>query len=801
MFISSSINFAGCAVSLMSQILRGSPAIVMDADAKDIQSDLYALKKLYGLLRKDGDETSNTTSDLLDEHARLLLKNLLDAAAKRTLKLHAEMIVGQVEASDMLSPPAQLQSPDLSFNETQLSQSCKKDLEDSDKDKKLDRLDITLWKENKFNPQGSRAGAVEQSEQSVVGNGPEYKNKLCRVCRRNTLKHLDSIDDTNFYDVGTQNSNSFFDQNNESGHYPWKSEQEIRSNNADESKSEKGRQTRPSPSNSSGTAYTDFSSDRMVSDFDKVCNYDIETTNKPDEVDRASEDASEVLKQIELCISAFQIGADHLHLFESNSARHQNSVVETKSVSPALQTQYGAVSRTEMSQSESSFQDRVGYLQHQVPCPTTEEINLPSFSSSQPSKMVQPSNGIWRQSAYHFIRNRSPALESDALGELGQSIEEHEFPVYKANKFHGQNVKAITDKIDSGNCIMSRNGTSSETPSWPVIIDSASRMESPYQRRGVIKDENNKHIQSRPSDSLMYLNNSENAHSVDSGLNVALTSGVRCKKHPSKMMEETLLHRKPSQLFVTPKNKGGIPTNRQHYMTATEKLIQHQESEGTPTDSYSSNLRSQQTGSGDSDSKDYSSPDRTRKLRYVSSSRSSESWASPLSQGSESSYTSNSADEVYSSTSGESTPNGSSSSSYHQPIQRRAGPHTFRGSPRQGNQMKYKGKNIHFKKEDEAYGERAVEKARKSLIHDKNQKVHFHGLMEGLLRHVCRSKKSKAGKETVGQLTKGQHRKKKTLKKSQWWQLLQHHRGARKTQVKLGMGKKRTRLKALPMLK
>lgn len=35
----------------------------MIMDAEDVQSDLHALKRLYGLLKKDGGEASNTGSN------------------------------------------------------------------------------------------------------------------------------------------------------------------------------------------------------------------------------------------------------------------------------------------------------------------------------------------------------------------------------------------------------------------------------------------------------------------------------------------------------------------------------------------------------------------------------------------------------------------------------------------------------------------------------------------------------------------------------------------------------------------
>ncbi|KAK6152960.1 hypothetical protein DH2020_012599 [Rehmannia glutinosa] len=257
----------------------GTTHMVMDA--KDIQSDLHALKKLYGLVKKDGDGTSNTATDLLDEHARVLLKNLLDAATKRVLKLHSEIIAGQVEEASRTHSPTHLQQPDESSNEqptppskpsiiAESSQRCEKEIMESNKDTKPDGLDIAFWKEKRF-------------------GGVEHRKKRCRLCQRNTK--------TRFYD-DAQNSK--------------------------------------------------ISTDVVA----KVCNSDSEATTKPEEVDSLSKEASKAIEQIELCISSFHIGADHLH---------------------------------------------------DLPSLTAEEINRMYWLSNQTSKPVRPTKAVLRGSTDNFV--------------------------------------------------------------------------------------------------------------------------------------------------------------------------------------------------------------------------------------------------------------------------------------------------------------------------------------------------------------------------------------------------------------
>ncbi|KAL8528739.1 hypothetical protein ACS0TY_006264 [Phlomoides rotata] len=88
---------------------------------------------------------------------------------------------------------------------------------------------------------------------------------------------------------------------------------------------------------------------------------------------------------------------------------------------------------------------------------------------------------------------------------------------------------------------------------------------------------------------------------------------------------------------------------------------------------------------------------------------------------------------------------------------------------------KHKGEVINLKKKDEAYGDMAIEKTKKSLVRVKGQHSHLHGLVQSLLRHIRHSKKLKSGKKSVGRLGKEQHGRNKIVNKSHWWRLLQHH--------------------------
>ncbi|KAK4847225.1 hypothetical protein QYF36_027254, partial [Acer negundo] len=58
----------------------------------DVKADLQALRILYGLLQSRGDIAQKSKNEILDERARLMLKNLLDVATEKTLETHSKII-------------------------------------------------------------------------------------------------------------------------------------------------------------------------------------------------------------------------------------------------------------------------------------------------------------------------------------------------------------------------------------------------------------------------------------------------------------------------------------------------------------------------------------------------------------------------------------------------------------------------------------------------------------------------------------------------------------------------------------
>ncbi|CAL5368818.1 unnamed protein product [Camellia sinensis] len=59
-------------------------------ELEDVESDLQALRKLYGLLQSNGNGSQSESLEYLDEKARVVLKNLLDGATERVFEAHSK---------------------------------------------------------------------------------------------------------------------------------------------------------------------------------------------------------------------------------------------------------------------------------------------------------------------------------------------------------------------------------------------------------------------------------------------------------------------------------------------------------------------------------------------------------------------------------------------------------------------------------------------------------------------------------------------------------------------------------------
>lgn len=233
-----------------------------------------------------------------------------------------QVIAGRAETSGELSPVRLQQLDETSYEERPTPRS---------------RLSLAAEGDQSFNgrntPDWSRAGATEHSVRRV----PSIRQKRCRVCQKNTVKQVGSTGETHFHELA-QNSKTYADHQhrqdcveNREKEVGW-----LSSHVSDDSKYEKRRQRLSELNVFEGKDL----SNRTATDISKMSHSDVQTISKADVPDCLSEEASNAIKQIESCMSALRMGADHLDLYEkTSSSQLQTRVRETESAV----TKYDAV--------------------------------------------------------------------------------------------------------------------------------------------------------------------------------------------------------------------------------------------------------------------------------------------------------------------------------------------------------------------------------------------------------------------------------------------------------------------------
>ncbi|KAB2085497.1 hypothetical protein ES319_A05G401500v1 [Gossypium barbadense] len=96
-----------------------------------------------------------------------------------------------------------------------------------------------------------------------------------------------------------------------------------------------------------------------------------------------------------------------------------------------------------------------------------------------------------------------------------------------------------------------------------------------------------------------------------------------------------------------------------------------------------------------------------------------------------------------------------------------------------------------------------LRKAKASNAPVKHQVGHFHALVDGLMQHLRHSKQSKASKSGMGWLGKNQHKENRKVKQLHWWQMFQRQGGVKlpnRRRVKVGFMSKKKQLR-VPKLK
>ncbi|KZV27933.1 protein lingerer-like [Dorcoceras hygrometricum] len=799
-------------------------------DAVDIKSDLLALQRLYGLLKSEGDGTRNPASKMLDNNACLILKYLLDSATQKALKVYSEILADQV---GLFRTPcvSHLQQTDNTIWElssglhmaTEMDHCYRNDL-GSDRERKANGLDFKNDQNERLIRQRSQ---VEQSRPCADATGAEFRKKRCRVCQRSTVKKMVS-DETAKYPQ--------YEMNNDPTHVPCNIEQETGSllcYKTNEFKTDKRTGKGPFFSNFGG------SSDTMVP---TVCKSKFEAIYKREKADSISIEASEAIEQLESCISDLKIGSDHVHQFEGFSGQHENMdsndvVCKLTSQSAKSPLNYpshqaevidqpsGKVQpmKSMMCQSNGHFSRSGGTSEMREP---TEEPKIPIHCQNMKTIRGIIGSGNWRTASNEFGPNAwnvgvaaehktspwtstfspVPNMERPRQICLAKKNETNTYGVFQPSKpaytFRNPGYSEKHKSIDSGLYITSIGGSrvKRHPPNTTATLQECAHQSDRQHENGVATRRN----------SMTASRSSLNQQVLEDTASTFYSSSTRSQQASSygSVAEDYSFSDQTGSDYISSSTSSETGVSPQSHGTMRDY--------DSCTSKSEDNLHSFTRGHG------------TPEVICSSSGKSDgcSSYNQPMNHHSRSTYSS------MKSTSRKKVPGRISKSAsginhkkssktwkrlkdrlaiiFHHHHHHHHHHHDNRDDRRQGSHWKrismgtlfkkHEGKLMHSKQRDEAYGERAVKKMRKSLIHEKHQKGQFHGLVEAFVRHIWHSEKSKVAKGTSGRLALKQQGRRKALKKSGWWKLLQHHRRGKfpkKVHVKLGLGKKKTHLKAL----
>ncbi|KAF8411772.1 hypothetical protein HHK36_004331 [Tetracentron sinense] len=180
-----------------------------EMELEDVQTDLHALRKLYGLLQIKVNSLQNADLKNLDENARLLLKKLLDGATEQAFQSHSKIVSGQSavshtpytkpKKSEVAPELLSLVSPDKPNTSIYVTRNNAED---------LNSHPITLQEdEQSQTKQTAQATFSGQAKLKVAATESRNRTKCCRICGESTLKQLNSAEEKKIPNEKSQNLN------------------------------------------------------------------------------------------------------------------------------------------------------------------------------------------------------------------------------------------------------------------------------------------------------------------------------------------------------------------------------------------------------------------------------------------------------------------------------------------------------------------------------------------------------------------------------------------------------------------
>ncbi|KAJ7957076.1 Serine-rich adhesin for platelets [Quillaja saponaria] len=781
-------------------------------ELEEAHDDLSALRLLYGLLHDDSLELKYAKSKDLVDRARVLLKCMLDAAAERVLETHLKFTTTQTSMSNTSQseepiPSLWIKPPGLSLS---ITQNPGIDSEFHSISQKNEHSLLKLLPPKTVS---------ELPTSSICKNKEINRKKQCPMCQR-SMKQQNSLKETNAsatmpdkYTCLDQEHNNVSLLDDLGGH-------------AKELSKVLEDKAREPVNTNEGPSQNKINGNQRVQST-------VSSLEPQDKESDLSKEVADAIKRIEYHILNLQL-CSGIEDSTKSSAGHHGMAKIASSLSSVLQTKDGIVTRSPQGFGKPGLNGN-GLLRHQASQLTSkcESLN----STFQPHNPILVRKYSLSQAAKQNDRlptsNRpvkrvdikkggdSSSTKLVAGGKDIQSKSKCQTP--------RQNVKAMVQRVESltqsacrkdhlasqdSECVHGLRVPSSQddlmlrTSMWEGLTTLDTLITSPTAQK-----ENKRKV--------MRHELSRAPKPVESKASFFTRSDKRLSRQ--MIMRPTLLDHKSSDIKVSPGHYKDWKVREKrgtHVMTPLEMQNEllprlHESEKSSSSSSRLSSSWTTDVSSGKSiDTEEYSSPIRSPSHQYMSHESSSYE-SSPEENSSCSSYYFND----------ESPPSRVSHArtyrSGHQQDSEKAIGRLRRLKNKLGLIFHHHHHRDHNGRHDSDHSRldhkhslwghlqkivhgkkkhmRDIEKPRKSTVTgmpQRNQVGQFHGLVQGLLRHIRHSKKSKPSK--VGGLRGSGKVQRGRGKKLHWWKMLQRQGLAKlptRKPVKVGFASKRPQLK------
>ncbi|KAH0675071.1 hypothetical protein KY285_022872 [Solanum tuberosum] len=450
-----------------------------DMDLENIKSNLLALRQLYGLLQNDRDGVSNLNSDGLDHEARLMLKNLLDTTTNDVLKAHSEIIAHQAHVHNLPQPQHLVdmvkQRPlallDMSKSSAVI-QSC------GNEPVVMEESTLSKEKQESIVPV-TQTASVQRPKFRFSASETGKKRKFCRICQRPKFeKTFVPCINTKSSEIEASHSTKVValqeQQNSLFGSFSRDIQQEALQSVSTVSR--KPKEELDLHCISSGAETVASLSDRPANDpTQSVHNFSGLIRSVPDQ-NHDHLPTDDVIKQLELHISALQLDAEDLVLADRHAADHNfkpitNFVPQVELASPIKKIE-GAVENDKLDSLQLVItqysQEPKGTSSSLYPGYTIPSIRISNISADQsppPESISLQSNQLRQQ---QIVANIVPAEHRDMSTEL-DLIEEHPWQIQRGNIINHQSIQSVVDQFEPLGHLKNQNNSTSRQNHYAAL--------------------------------------------------------------------------------------------------------------------------------------------------------------------------------------------------------------------------------------------------------------------------------------------------------------------------------------------